>query len=170
MKLPLKRILVPTDFSDCAAAAYAPARWLAGEAGGEVLLIHVVDPRLQHYPCPVPDAMEIRKDLMKKAREHLEETALTSFGGLPVTRIVVEGIPDEEITRVATAQKADLVVLSTHGRSGWRLLVLGSVAERVVRAAPCPVLTVKPPSGAAAGPVSKANLAVPVSKTAVVSA
>jgi nucleotide-binding universal stress UspA family protein len=61
-----------------------------------------------------------------------------------VTRLVVVGSPSHEIVKVATAEKVDLIVIATHGRTGLSHLVMGSVAERVVRTAPCPVMTIRP--------------------------
>jgi nucleotide-binding universal stress UspA family protein len=113
----IRRILVPTDFSQASDAALAQARELAGALGASIRLVHVLD------DAAVAGAL---------AADGLGHDAALLTG--PVAGTIVE---------YAQSHAADLIVMGTHGRSGVAHLLLGSVAERVVRTAPCPVLTVR---------------------------
>lgn len=141
--LPVKRILVPTDFSDCSRAAFAPARELGERMGAELILLNVIDRTHGHdFAYGVSD--DALRGLRHERLEGLERIAGEAFPGLRVRWIVTIGGAPEKIVAHARREKADLVVLSTHGWTGLRRWLLGSVAERVVRTSPCPVLTVKP--------------------------
>ena len=140
------RILVPTDFSEIADAALAYAKTLADHLGASLHLIHVFsDPYdvASYTPdLPVRVAPERGQRALREAWESLRQRLdanETTFGG---TCAVVNGLTAMEIVRHAGDQKMDLIVMGTHGRSGFAHLLLGSVAEYVVRIAPCPVLTV----------------------------
>jgi nucleotide-binding universal stress UspA family protein len=139
----LRTILAPTDFSENATRAVAQAFELAALQGGKVHLLH-------SYSIPVyPDGFTIGVDIVTPV-EQAAKRALAfevekyrgrpEFGGT----ILELGDAREEIVRHAKALSADLIVMGTHGRSGFQHLLLGSVAERVVRSAPCPVLVVPP--------------------------
>jgi len=143
----LKRILVPTDFSDSSRSATRYACGLAEQFDAELHLLHVLETHAVSTP-----QFGLGFDLPTFVRESRKaaETALMS-GVAPdwevahrVVRTVVEGSPFVEIVRYAQEKAIDLIVLSTHGRSGLVQALMGSVAEKVVRKAPCPVLTVRP--------------------------
>jgi nucleotide-binding universal stress UspA family protein len=143
----LKSILVPTDFSDCSDAALKYGRELAKAFGATVHLLHVVhDPYSQPwsaeaFPTPLGDLLE---EWQSQARARM--ATLVPVEDRPLVRIcVVVGSPFFEIVRYAKEQQIDLVVIGTHGRGAIGHMLLGSVAERVVRKAPCPVLTVRHP-------------------------
>jgi nucleotide-binding universal stress UspA family protein len=146
--LEIRRMLVPTDLSRCAEAAFEVGFSLARELSAEVLLLHVVDfPEYGHFD---PAAwLEQVRHLLDQAEEALAgiEQAARAHTQLPVASLAVEGRAAEEIVRVAQKDACELIVMSTHGRSGVRHALVGSVAEEVVRTAPCPVMTVRCPQG-----------------------
>ncbi len=145
----IKKILVPTDFSKYADYAMRYAADLAHDFEAELLILHVVpegDLRSMYdYPPDFP--LEQILDDQKKAAEQrfAEIVADEKRRGLKVTPLVYSGKVYEEIIQTAKAHAADLIVIATHGRTGLTHLLLGSVAEKVVRLAPCPVLTIKHP-------------------------
>jgi nucleotide-binding universal stress UspA family protein len=148
----LERILLPTDFSETSAHALEQAGTLAGWYGSTVVALHVHSPLLQSaatlgstapYGLGVPaydEASELQR-LDCQTRSFLEPI---SRAGVPVEVVVDVGRPAHQILERATTLPADLIVIGTHGLSGFQHLVLGSVAEKVLRRAPCPVLTVPP--------------------------
>ena len=141
------RILVPTDFSETADAALEYAKTLATNLGASVHLLHVFqDPNVpaayaNEVFVPPPDLREhdlaaARTNLLKRMSAEDE----TRFAG---THAIVEGLTAKEIVKYAEQYAIDLIVMGTHGRRGVAHLLLGSVAEHVVRTARCPVLTVR---------------------------
>ena len=146
------RILVPTDFSPTADAALEHARALARAFGAELHLVHVFeDPLLTGAVTAeayVPAAPEVRAALMQEARERLAHRVRAGDAdALKTTTEIITGSPATAIVDHAASAGASLIVMGTHGRGGVAHLLLGSVAERVVRAAPCPVLTVRGADG-----------------------
>ena len=144
----LSRILHPTDFSQNAKAAQAYACQLAEQNGAELHLLHIFpDPGYlvaqPEFAVAIPG--EDWEDLRRAAERNLE-TALESEwkNKLKVVTATRKGSPFLEIIRYAQEQNIDLIVMGTHGRTGLSHLVIGSVAENVVRKAKCPVLTVHP--------------------------
>jgi nucleotide-binding universal stress UspA family protein len=142
----IKTILHPTDFSRNANYAFRLACALARDYGAKLMLLYV-------RPLPVVPPTEIvtlpaepaeYHDVM---REKLEGLRAEDYG-VAVERYRLVGDEAEEIIRLAENTGCDLIVMGTHGRSGLSRLLMGSVAEMVVRKAPCPVLTVKQPAGA----------------------
>jgi nucleotide-binding universal stress UspA family protein len=144
----ITHILVATDFSPASEAALAWARDLAQQYAARLSLLHVVtDPRAtgvltsEVYVPPDPEA---RERLVREARERLERALPADernrFGVTIEPRV---GDVAETILETAREQKVDLIVMGTHGRHGLAHLLLGSVAERVLRDAPCPVLTAR---------------------------
>ncbi|MBI4558232.1 MAG: universal stress protein [Candidatus Hydrogenedentes bacterium] len=139
----VKRVLFPTDFSSFSQKALPLAASFCQEFGATLVLAHVWE-RAAYFPNFMPE-MELRNSpkIMNEARESLEKIA--SEAGVSDLEIqVLRGIPHREIVQLATDTDVDLVVMATHGRSGMALTIFGSVAEKVVRSAPCPVLTVRP--------------------------
>jgi len=142
------RILVPIDFSPYSDAALALATSLARDGDGTLVLAHVEVIPLSAaggefmYAIPEPPTEELLDKL-----EHV----VPPDSHIPVERRLLAGDPADAIIRLAESENIDLIVMGTHGRRGLRRLLMGSVAEAVVRAAPCPVLTVKQPVMAAVG-------------------
>jgi universal stress protein A len=144
----IRQILAPTDFSEYSKQALENARELAQKFGARLVLLHVVE--LPAYPIeglpPSRLGGNLLEDLERQATSDLAQV-LANEAEVEVVRRVVTGIPYRKIVEVAEAEKVDLIVMATHGRTGLGHLFIGSVAERVVRTAPCPVLTIRPTGG-----------------------
>lgn len=143
----LHTLLVPTDFSGPADDALRHAEQLARHTAARLVLLYVFDDTEYAIGSALglggPEGpVEVNRAAARiLAGEKLEGLAArVRAGGCPVEALLVVGSPVEIIINTAADQRADLIVMSTHGRTGWRRLVLGSVAEQVVRHAPCPVL------------------------------
>jgi universal stress protein A len=145
----LQRILVPTDFSKFSDNALGYATAFAEKFGAQLILLHVVQDLTWFIPEAIlvaPAAMPPLEEFRTAARTALDRVVQKM--NLPVVKIqtaVVEGPPFEAIIRYAREQNIDLIVMGTHGHTGLAHVLMGSVAERVVRKAPCPVLTVRHP-------------------------
>ena len=141
-------ILVPTDFGYASDAALGYARMLAERFGASLHLLHVVDEpgSWSEVYAAIPD---IRHRLNRDAASRLEAMAACLPPPVQATSAVVSGPPVPSIVKAAESQGVDLIVMGTHGRRGMGHVLLGSVAERVVRLAPCPVLTVREPAAGA---------------------
>lgn len=143
-------ILFPTDFSDDAMAALPHAVAIAERFGGGLHLLHVLhdpvmllpDAGLAAAPVTLDAGSPEAAELVEAARDRLDE--ITAADAVVTNRVVMLGATADEICRYATQQQIDLIVMGTHGRSGLLHMLLGSTAEKVVRHAPCPVLTVRP--------------------------
>jgi len=155
--LPFKRILVSTDFSDASIAAIPAAAVLASHFDAELWLVHVLpvdtptpwdvppyaDFGLASMPLPDYEA-QVRQEVERRI-EKVKDTHVPS--GVRARTMVGRGDAASEIGRIAKEKGIDLVVIATHGWTGWRHLVFGSVAERVLRETACAVLTIHcPPS------------------------
>ena len=143
-----KQILCPVDFSDFSDYAMRYAALLALKFEAHLTLLHVVAPILVPLPGDAlspPMRQADLADIADACRERLTRTAgdLTEKGVSVIACQVTSGVPYLEIIRVAEELHADMIVMGTHGRGGLVHLMIGSVAERVVRKAPCAVLTVK---------------------------
>ena len=143
-----KRICCPIDFSDASRAALEVAADLARRTGAELVLLHA-------YPIPgytFPDGSvvaspKMMQDLADQAEKHLGEWRADAEKLVGAPRVAMDkavGEPAAEIVSFAEEKGIDLLVLGTHGRTGLEHALMGSVAERVVRRARCPVLTVRP--------------------------
>ena len=158
----VQTILVPIDYSDEAQQALHWGASLAEKYGAKLLLLHVIPTAVEEvYPegggvmAPTPSYYEMRapglwaKPPLIIDRVDAAQTALHDFAcrvlkdTVPVQVQIAVGKPADEIVRVAREEKVDLIVMGTHGRTGVRHLLLGSVAEEVTRHAPCPVFTVR---------------------------
>jgi len=135
-----KTILFPCDFSTSETAAFEYAADLAAESDARLLIVHVREPAPTYAEgnfylgIPLPDHDELRKMLV----------ALKPKPGVRHEHHLLSGDPAPQIADLAKREAADLIVMSSHGRSGWGRLLMGSIAEAVMRAAPCPILIVKP--------------------------
>jgi nucleotide-binding universal stress UspA family protein len=142
----LKRILVPTDFSESAQHAFGYGLSFAREYHAELVLLHVVENLTVGYASdlfPVPMA-EVFQEISGYARSELAKLATQAREkGVVVSELVVQGKPSAEIIRQAAESQVDMIVLGTHGKGMLDQALFGSTTERVVRRAPCPVLTVR---------------------------
>jgi len=140
----LSRILVPVDFSECGRKALQYAMPLARQYGGSLILQYVVQ---EPYPVTEFGGMalaQMEADLSANATTELEKFADAEVRPqISAKTVVVVGSPELEIVDLAKSEKVDLIVMSTHGRTGLQHMFLGSVVENVVRHAPCPVLVVR---------------------------
>jgi nucleotide-binding universal stress UspA family protein len=143
MNLAFKTILVATDFSDASNLALEYARVLAARFGAGLRVLHVVQ-----TPIPlgsemyVPEVMTVAERAVKEAQQQLAVT-LAGLDGADVIGQVLVGMAPRKIVEYAADHDVDLIVMGTHGRGAIAHLLMGSVAERVVRTAPCPVFTVR---------------------------
>jgi nucleotide-binding universal stress UspA family protein len=142
----IKRILVPVDFSAQSLKALHYALSFADQYGAELIVLNVVEPAV--YPSElgyIPSEIEaLHENVMKNAKERLRELVSKRLPtDRPTEQQVRVGAPFLEIAAAAKEMEADLIVIATHGYTGLRHVFLGSTAERVLRHAPCPVLTVR---------------------------
>ena len=144
----IRRILAPTDFGDCAAPAVRYAAELAEKLGAELVLLHVVPDAVLALPDAVMPTPTPVADL-----EALTEAGKTGLANLiaaeklerlnPRTEVRI-GSPAQEVIAAAADLDADILCIGTHGRGGIARVILGSVADMILRHAPCPVLSVRP--------------------------
>ena len=147
--LPFKRILCPTDFSEPAFTALKRAEELARHFAAELWVMHVIPslpgPHMYADP-PLATSFDVpmfQQELAIKAEQMLKD--LVSHHKVGTRDLVTTGEAAPEILRIAQQEHVDLIVIASHGLTGWRRLVFGSVAEKVVRQATCPVLTIVAP-------------------------
>jgi nucleotide-binding universal stress UspA family protein len=141
-----RHILVPTDFSDHSNYALQVAIDLARQHGATLTLLHVAETLGPEYLTYGEAVSQLQPDSYRqRLMDELRRTLLPPAAGVPVEYLLAEGEPAVEIGRAARDHSCDLIVLGSHGRTGVRRLLMGSVAEHVVRYAACPVLTVKKP-------------------------
>lgn len=144
---PLRRILHPTDFSPASSAAFNRAVAMARAARAELVIVHALAPFMpvlgEGYVSPkvYEEMAASTRGYAKKRLDALLAKARKT--GVRARGLLLEGTPHERIVRAAKSQRADLVVMGTHGRSGLARFFLGSVAERVVAMSPCPVMTTR---------------------------
>jgi len=144
-----RKILFPTDFSHTGDAALELATSLARERGAKLLIVHVEEPPAaygageMYYGMPDPVTEDLRKMLERVAPED---------ASIPCERRLITGDPAAAIAHLAQEEGVELIVMGTHGRTGLMRLLMGSVAEAVVRRAPCAVLTLRQPGEPASAP------------------
>jgi len=144
----IKRILYPTDFSEGSAVAIPLLTDLVRKYGARLYILHVVYDIAKTSGWYVPHISmdELYKDMEGAAKKEVERCCVEELRGYgDIERLVLRGVPDEEINKFAKEKKMDLIVMGTHGRKGFDRVVFGSTASKVVRTAPCPVLTVRVP-------------------------
>ena len=147
MTIRLQKILLPTDFSNYSAAATKYACELATKFDAELHILHTLETHLVSTPnfgmgLDLPKYVSESKTAAQKSLTSVLDPAWSA--GRTVVKAIVEGSPKAEIIQYARKHNIDLIVLATHGRSGLAHVLMGSVAESVVRTASCPVLTVRP--------------------------
>ena len=143
----LHTMLFPTDFSPSAEHACQQGFALAIREQGQVFLLHVLGrSNLAFGDTPLPMRAQLEHELCAEAEQRLKVLAASQI--VPVETLVMWGNPAATICRIAQERAIDLIVMSTHGRTGLAHLFLGSVAERVVRHAPCSVLIIRTPQQA----------------------
>jgi CBS domain-containing protein len=141
MSFPFRRILSPVDFDDNSLAALEVAAQIARQNDGTVLLFHVV--RMVIPPTGMPMYVDIYKGQEETAKEKLRQIAAKRLQGIKYELQTHLGEPAGAIVRTAKRSAADLIVMATHGRRGFSRVMLGSIAEMVLREAACPVLCVR---------------------------
>jgi len=151
----LKKILVPCDFSSYAEHAFAWAVRLAQQANAEIILIYAVPifAHLSYTEVPIlVDIPKVEAELVAEGEKQLRKFLTEhNTGNVRVVPRSMLGDPFSVICRVAEEEHVDLIVLGSHGRTGLSHVLLGSVAERVVRHAPCPVLVARLPQQSTQG-------------------
>jgi nucleotide-binding universal stress UspA family protein len=142
----IKSILFPTDFSQGARAAMDHALSLARDYDAQLILLYVIqDISIAEWYIPSSlSVTDLVEDMQKSAWNEMDKWAAEVSGAVKnVEKMVVRGVPFVEIIKTAKERKTDLIVIGTHGRTGIDHMLFGSTAEKVVRKAPCPVLTVR---------------------------
>jgi universal stress protein A len=147
---PFQKVICPTDFSEASLCGLKMASEMAEKFGSEVIVLYVLT-AIQHLPSPHVEASEItfdtvayEKRLVKEAQAKLVDIAASIFPESVEPRLEVRiGQPAQEILEASREDDADAIFMATHGRTGLKHIVFGSVAERVVSRADCPVLTVR---------------------------
>lgn len=146
---PIERILVPVDFSPCSRLALQYGIDMAQRFGASLTTLHVYEP--PHYvgdvmvQLPEKSSVTVHEYVRRQSAQLLDELIDTTAGldDVAFDRRLVSGVPHIAIVDAARDMKADLVIMGTHGRSGLSHLLMGSVVEKVLRQAPCPVLVVR---------------------------
>jgi universal stress protein A len=144
----VRKILFPTDFSHCGDAALKMATALARDSGAKLVIVHVEEPPTlygggeMYYGMPEPATEDLRRML---------EEVVPTDPSVSYEHHLVTGDPASAVLRLAESEAVDMIVLGTHGRTGLMRLLMGSVAEAIVRRATCPVLTFREPSQKAVG-------------------
>ncbi len=142
----IKTILFPTDFSQGARAAMDHAVSLSRQYGARLILLYVIqDISIAEWYIPSSlSVTDLVEDMQKSAWKEMDKWGQEVAGAVKDTeKLVVRGVPFVEIIRTAKEKSVDLIVIGTHGRTGIDHMLFGSTAEKVVRKAPCPVLTVR---------------------------
>jgi nucleotide-binding universal stress UspA family protein len=136
----IRTILIPTDFSECSEAAFQLAASVARDYSARLIVLHVYPPPLDHSEEVARRQPETYEDSLWRSLKTIQAPDLK----YDIDYQLVEGDAAGEVIRVAAERACDLIVMGTHGRMGLERVLLGSVAESVIRQAACPVLTTKP--------------------------
>jgi nucleotide-binding universal stress UspA family protein len=147
--LPIHKIVCPTDFSDPSYEGVKVAAELAEKLESELILVNVISPVpvMSGSAAPtgfhIPSVMNEMRSWAEKAISILITEKISKT--VQSRSIVIQGNPAEEIVRLADKENADMIIIATHGESGWKRFLFGSVTEKVIRMTSCPVLTVQQP-------------------------
>jgi nucleotide-binding universal stress UspA family protein len=144
----IEKILFPTDFSEGSYHALPYAVDFSKHYNAELFILHIIydytKATYSHIPHISSD--QIVDDITAWARNEIDKCYIEQIRGLTkVEKLVLDGVPHEEILKFAADKKIDIIIMGTYGKAGLDKLLFGSTAERVVRKAPCPVLTVRQP-------------------------
>jgi len=144
--LPIKKIIATTDFSEQSYEGVKAANELAAHFSAEMILVHVVPPAHPFPPAQLQEdfeVMEYSERLVAASRKSLDEAAKKMVtADTPLLTLILEGDPADEIISLASSENADVIVIASHGWTGWHRFIFGSVAEKVVRFSSCPVITI----------------------------
>jgi nucleotide-binding universal stress UspA family protein len=165
MKLSIKKILVPTDFSDTGMLAVDHAAMLARLTKAEMILVHVLPLNPYYFEIPEPVMLiDNRQELVKLVEQKLAHTAekISIGDSIHPTYQVTTGRVANEVMRIAQEEKADLIIMGTHGAKGFEELFIGSNAHKIVNLAPCPVLTIQEH----AKPIGFKTIVLPIDRSA----
>lgn len=147
MELQVNKILVPIDFSDYSKNALKYAAKFAASFNSKIYLIYVIEPVI--YPADFSMGQvalpSIDTEMNTRAKDELEQLAKREITGLEVVSLIKTGKPFVEIIETAQEEDIDMIIIATHGHTGIEHVLFGSTAEKVVRKAPCPVLTIREP-------------------------
>lgn len=147
--IPFKKIVCPTDFSEPSYEGVKAANELAVHFSAELILVNVVSPV---PPIAFPgvaqgfDVAQYQKEMLSSSKRSLSDVIKNFISGdVELRTVVIEGPAADQIVTLADSEKADAIVIATHGLTGWRRFIFGSVAEKVMRLSPCPVITIPAP-------------------------
>jgi nucleotide-binding universal stress UspA family protein len=146
--LPIKKIVCPTDFSDPSYEGLKVAREFAEHFSAELILVHIlfpgpIVPGVAEPGFHIPAALKAMQETAEKRLEDLSRQQMLE--NISVRTLVITGKPAYEIVNLADEENADIIAIATHGESGWQKFLFGSVTEKVIRMASCPVLTIRQP-------------------------
>lgn len=144
----IEKILAPTDFSENSIYALGYAKYLAKSFGARLYILHVIHELLgvTNFYAPHISVEKIEGDMFKVAEDMMEKLCMENLPELnDYEPAVVIGLPPQEIIRIAEEKGIDMIVMGTHGRTGLETAIFGNTAEKVVKKASCPVLTVRQP-------------------------
>ena len=141
------KILVPLDFSDYTDEIMNVAVQIAEKFSSTIHLLHVI-PNMDYFTpyesfLSAENLISVQRDIEREVEKDMEEVA-KKIKDIPITKVIHTGVISLEITDYVRSEKIDLVVMGTHGRGGLEHILIGSVAEKVVRKSSCPVLTIRP--------------------------
>jgi nucleotide-binding universal stress UspA family protein len=140
----IKKILIPTDGSECSSRAAEAGISLAKVLGAEIFAVYAIDPIIVEEITKGVGTNDIEKELREKGERYLNYVVKSAEkAGLKATAILAEGEPHDQIIHYAKTKGIDLIVMGTYGRRGTKRILIGSVTERVIEYAPCPVLVVR---------------------------
>lgn len=148
------KIIYPTDFSSAAEAAFDTAQRLARDSESLLLIVHVVEPVVAATPGTVAppvtlggtDLSDTQQQAIDEAREELQKV-VPSDPAIRFEHRLIDGLASDGILNLVDEEQADLIIMGTHGRTGLKRLLMGSIAEKIVRHASCPVLTLREHEG-----------------------
>jgi nucleotide-binding universal stress UspA family protein len=140
------KILCPVDFSEASPAIAKTARELAQKFDAEIIVVYVAPSMIQYeiFDLPAASLPQLVGDIVSGAEKTMAEFVTSHFTGVRATGKVVSGDAAEAIVNLSQSEGADLIIMATHGRQGLNRLLFGSVAEKVVKTSPIPVMTIRP--------------------------
>lgn len=142
----LKKIIAPTDLSKLSRTAVRYALEMAMEQGAEVIIYHVISEDVEWFGKDdrLNPASAFLPQLKERLHEFVKENFADLIGKVEITEVVEAGVPYNKIVKKAEEENAGMIIMSTHGRTGFEQIMLGSVTAKVVARATCPVLSIRP--------------------------